>query len=400
LRSLVVAADYPWPEIGGSRIRVANTLSGLASAGTVDLLSAIPSTRDPDDFSPPPDTIPVANIVRRSVEIRPREPRELLGALVRGDPLVFPSGPGPAVRDALGEMLTVRYDLLWFFTVRAWVWAGMPHDRATVVDIDDLDDQKILARIGLPSEAPHLRRIAASAFWRQEVRRWQRLHDRIGRVTVPVLCSGIDVRRSGLRNGRVVPNGYTKPTEPLGRVQVDPDPKILFQGSLRNPPNADAARFLAREIAPLIVAGFPRARVRLVGSGPESLASEVDPSLVTIVGQVEDMRQELSVADLVVVPLRFASGTRIKILEAFAHRIPVVSTTIGAEGLDALDGVHLLLADSSQDISKACIRLLSDLDLRRTLVDNAEALFLKRYESSVVRDRVREVAEESLHRGS
>jgi len=395
LRSLVVAADYPWPEVGGSRIRVANTLAGLASAGEVDLLSIVPTTRDPGDFAPPPDTIAVSRVVRSSVVIRPRNTVEVLEAFLRGDPLVFPMA-GPTVVRSLGEMDPSRYDLVWFFTVRAWVWAGMAHERPTVVDIDDLDDQKIRARIALRTASPTPRQVATSMFWRQEIRRWERLHERIARLTVPVLCSDIDVRRSGLPNAKVVPNGYTRPSVPLGRIPVSRDPTILFQGSLRNPPNSDAARFLAREIAPRLVAEVPRARVRLVGSGPESLSSEIDQSSVTLVGQVPDIRSELATADLVVVPLRFGSGTRIKILEAFAHRIPVVSTALGAEGLGARDGAHLLIADTAEGITAACVRLLSDLRLRESLVDDAEKLFLERYESTVVSRRVREVAQQSV----
>jgi polysaccharide biosynthesis protein PslH len=396
LRSLFVAADYPWPEIGGSRLRVANTLAALAGCGEVDFLSIVPSSRDPGDFAPPPDALGLSRVVRRSVDIRSRRPSEMAKALLKGDPLVFPSGPGPAVREALGAIDGSGHDLVWFFTVRAWVWAGMPEGTPAVVDIDDLEDQKILARIRLAPNPSSTRQLAASVFWRREARRWQHLHRRISRAAVPVLCSDLDVKRSGLQNARVVPNAYTKPPTPLGRISVDPDPKILFQGSLRNPPNADGARYLAHDIAPLIAAKCPRAMIRLVGEGPGSLSSEVDSSIVTVVGPVDDMDAELAIADLVVVPLRFGSGTRIKILEAFAHRIPVVSTSLGAEGLGARDGVHLLVADSAQDIASCCVRLLSDLSLRETLVRNAEKLFVERYESGVVRGRIRQVAQETL----
>jgi glycosyltransferase involved in cell wall biosynthesis len=320
----------------------------------------------------------------------------MAAALLKGSPLMFPTGPGPLVREVFGAIDGQGHDLVWFFTVRAWVWAGMPVGTPAVVDIDDLDDQKILARIALPSTESRARQLAASVFWRQEAMRWQRLHRRISRAAVPVLCSDLDLERSGLPNARVVPNAYTKPVRPLGRIAVDPDPTILFQGSLRNPPNADAARFLARDIAPLIAAKLPRARIRLVGEGPGSLASELDSSIVTVVGPVDEMDVELAIADLVVVPLRFGSGTRIKILEAFAHRIPVVSTALGAEGLGARDGVHLLVADSALDIASCCNRLLSDTSLRETLVDNAENLFLECYESGVVQDRIRQVAQEAL----
>ena len=95
------------------------------------------------------------------------------------------------------------------------------------------------------------------------------------------------------------------------------------------------------------------------------LAELHDPPRVTLTGRVPDIATELAAADVVVAPVRYGSGTRVKILEAFAHRIPVASTTFGAEGLDTADGVHLLLADGAEALAAACARLLEDIDLRR-----------------------------------
>ena len=92
-----------------------------------------------------------------------------------------------------------------------------------------------------------------------------------------------------------------------------------------------------------------------------------------------------------IVPIRFGSGTRIKLLEAFAHRIPAVSTSIGAEGLAVVDGAHLLLADDDDTFARACIRLLRDLELRHALVDEAEQLYLAQYQWSQIHARVAQV---------
>jgi glycosyltransferase involved in cell wall biosynthesis len=104
------------------------------------------------------------------------------------------------------------------------------------------------------------------------------------------------------------------------------------------------------------------------------------------------MEPELARADLVVVPLRYGSGTRFKILEAAAHRIPVVSTTLGAEGLGFEDGRHLLIADDAAGFASACVRLLEDTALRRRLADEAESAFLAHFEWSSLRARIRDVA--------
>ena len=82
--------------------------------------------------------------------------------------------------------------------------------------------------------------------------------------------------------------------------------------------------------------------------------------VLTVVGQVPSTEEELARGSVVVVPIRYGGGTRVKILESFAHRVPVVSTTLGAEGLDVEDGVHVLLADDPDEFAAAIVRLLGD----------------------------------------
>ena len=97
------------------------------------------------------------------------------------------------------------------------------------------------------------------------------------------------------------------------------------------------------------------------------------------------MTTELARADVVVVPVRFGSGTRLKILEAFAHRVPVVSTTIGAEGLGVDHRDQLLIADRPEEFADAIYRLRSSPTLHRRIIDSAERLYAERYASSAAR---------------
>jgi glycosyltransferase involved in cell wall biosynthesis len=150
----------------------------------------------------------------------------------------------------------------------------------------------------------------------------------------------------------------------------------------------DAVDWLLAEVAPRIRARIPDVEIRLVGMPVPGVKRQHRPPAVTVVGVVPAMEPELARADVVIVPIRYGSGTRLKILESFAHRVPVVSTTIGAEGLQVEDGVHLLLADDPETFAAACERLLTEPDLRKRLVDAAEERYLERYESSVARDRI------------
>jgi glycosyltransferase involved in cell wall biosynthesis len=99
-----------------------------------------------------------------------------------------------------------------------------------------------------------------------------------------------------------------------------------------------------------------------------------------VTGWVDDLTAELVRADAVIVPLRYGGGTRIKIIEAWAHGVPVVSTSVGAEGLDAVDGGDILLADDAGALADCCARLLADEQLREVLAAAGRERFLAGYD--------------------
>ena len=169
----------------------------------------------------------------------------------------------------------------------------------------------------------------------------------------------------------VVFNGYDAPDAPLGRPRVGRPATLLFVGLLTYPPNVDAARYLVAEVAPRLWTCLPDTVIRLVGKADGRVRELHDPPRVLATGWAENMSTELARADVVVVPVRYSSGTRIKILEAFAHRIPVVSTRAGVAGLDALGDQHLLVADAPGAFADACREALTDDQLRVRLADAA-----------------------------
>jgi len=401
VRTLVVAGEYPWPENSGSRLRLATILRGLTRCGPVDLFSVLPRARI--DIDPPDPTVGIDRVEHVAFDDRPPTGvGRLAVALARSTPFEFPRPDDGASLRALTRFARGHYDLVWYFRVRPFVLTGGELAGPKVLDLDDLEDQKITARMAIAGPSPSglgaaVRRAAGRAFSVEEVRRWRRLQQAVGQqVTATVVCSDLDAERAragGVPRVEVIPNGYRQPVEPVGRVAVSDPPTILLQGTLRYPPNAEAARFLVNEVTPRLRHLVPDVRVRLVGTTAPALEPLDDPPAVTLVGQVSDIVDELARADLVVVPLRFGSGTRLKVLEAFAHRVPVVSTTLGAEGLGVDSGRHLLLADTADGLSEACARLLGDEVLRAQLVDAAQQLFLERFTDDVVAGRVSELAD-------
>ena len=170
-----------------------------------------------------------------------------------------------------------------------------------------------------------------------------------------------------------VPNAVRTPESPAAGVNRNPR-SILFVGSLDYLPNSDAVALFARSILPLIRTQDDRMTFRIVGVGQsESIVAVRSLPGVNLIGAVPNLAPEYASAGMLVVPLRAGSGTRIKILEAFQHRTPVVSTTKGAEGLAVPNGEHLLIADTPEELAAACLRLSTDEDLCRRLSENAHA---------------------------
>ena len=154
----------------------------------------------------------------------------------------------------------------------------------------------------------------------------------------------------------------------------------MFSGNLEYHPNMEAVRWFHREIWPLVQEKCPGIEWRLIGRNPEAVEKVVggDPR-ITLVGPVDDAVRAIACAQVCVVPLLSGSGTRFKILEAWAAGRAVVSTRLGAEGLGARNGEHLLVAEDASSFSQAVARVLKDAELRQKLGAAGRALYLEKF---------------------
>jgi polysaccharide biosynthesis protein PslH len=172
----------------------------------------------------------------------------------------------------------------------------------------------------------------------------------------------------GVERISAVPTGvdieYFRRPEGQGSRQYD----LVFVGAMDWLPNVDGARFFVRDVLPLIRAERPDCSVVLAGRSPvpEIQAYAAADPLITVTGTVADIRPYLWNAGVSIVPLRIGGGTRLKIYEAMAAGVPVVSTPIGAEGLAVRDGVNIRLTDDPAAFASSCLDLLNDRDRSRT----------------------------------
>jgi glycosyltransferase involved in cell wall biosynthesis len=156
-------------------------------------------------------------------------------------------------------------------------------------------------------------------------------------------------------------------------VQAQPATDLVFVGSMDWMPNVDGVTWFVNEVLPLVKRKVPDCSLAVVGRTPGREVTELaerDPG-IRITGTVADVRPWLWESKASIVPLRIGGGTRLKIYEAMAARTPVISTTIGAEGLDISPGENILIADDSEGFAEACVRLISDAGERRRLADAA-----------------------------
>jgi len=176
----------------------------------------------------------------------------------------------------------------------------------------------------------------------------------------------------------VVPNCTDLSVPPLEEPH-NPAPVILFVGQMKYPPNADAARWLVKEIFPKIRTAYPAARLLLVGRRDPRTALGLEAEGIVDESVVPDLTPYYRQAGVVIAPLRAGGGTRLKILEGMARGRVVVSTSLGAEGLGAVDGRHLLIADTPEGLAGAVLAVFRDPARRASIRREARALVESRF---------------------
>ena len=212
------------------------------------------------------------------------------------------------------------------------------------------------------------------AYFAQQARRmfnWERAVCRAAShvVAVSAVDEQIMRQRFGISETSSVSTGvdleyFERPTS--ARRSSD----LVFLGSMDWMPNIDGTQWFLSEVLPLIRAQKPDVRLAIVGRNPPPSLTETRDASVSVTGTVPDVRPYLWESAVSIVPLRVGGGTRLKIFEAMAAGTPVVSTTVGAEGLPVKHGDTIRIADNASQFAAECLDLLQNANLRNTLAEN------------------------------
>ncbi len=187
-------------------------------------------------------------------------------------------------------------------------------------------------------------------------------------------------------------------TQKLQPVQRKPASRnIVTLGTLHYPPNADGIRWFVNEVFPLIRRRVADATLTIIGKNPPQDFLELaraNSHVIQVTGYVPELKPYLEESALMVVPVRAGGGMRVRILEAFAYAMPVVTTTIGLEGIQAVPGRDVLVADTPADFADRVVSLLEDANLQETLSANGRRLAETKYDWQIVLEAMRPIYEQ------
>lgn len=381
LRILLLTQVLPFPPDSGPKVKTFYLLKYLARKHRVTLVSFVRSEKEVElaqelgTYCEAIHTVPMARAAWRDAW-------HLLRSLLTQQSFIIARDHRPAMHRLLAELCQAEQ----FDAVHA--------------------DQLNMAQYALPLEGPAHVLDQHNAVWTIFARlaeqlpwgpkkwlmdwEWRRLREYEGRVCrqfdAVAAVSAEDVAALGEAMGQpahmpIIPIAIDTDTEPV--VRREPGAMdIVYVGTMYWPPNVDGVLWFSREVFPLIQTQAPQARFVVVGSRPpqEVVAlGEQNPNIV-VTGYVPDLNDILRQSAMMVIPLRAGGGMRVKILNGLSQGLPMVSTTLGAEGIDVTPNENILLADSPADFAAAVLRLLDDRAFADQLGANARRLAEEQYD--------------------
>ena len=365
--ALLVAPEPPYPINGGGAMRTASLLHFLASRFRLHLVTfALGEGPDPEDPLPPNtvERLDWIHLPHHHKNTAARMARNA-GRLMRG---VLPltdrfCGP-PSLQQAARAVAGRRYALAVLEHFWCAAYLDLLRSQTDCVAIDMVDIESALhARCAHTEPWPaRLGHMAFARMARRAEREWLPKFDLVLATSEPDRQKILDLAPGA--NVTIYPNAI--PLRFAG--EIEEEHCVAFSGNLEYQPNVGAVRFFRRQVWPELRSRDPKLRWRLIGRNEWAVRELIaGDARIEATGTVEDPLRELARAKVVVVPVLAGSGTRVKILEAWAAGRAVVSTRLGAEGLPAVDGENVILADSPSEMAAAILTLLQNGELRHRL---------------------------------
>ena len=372
LKILFLSPTVPFPLTDGGRIRVYNLLKQIAQKSDVTLLAL---------ETQPTDTDGVAELQQLGIQVHlvpnaPTLPRVAFGTLVKAffkrQPITVARYDVPAYRKKLRALLAnetfdlVHYEM--FHVAQFHTETDLP----SVLSQQNVDSA-IWRRLCSETANPFYK----FAYWTQQLafQRYERLLS--PKFDALTCTSDIDAavfeKHCAKDAIEIIPNGVDI-THYQPDLTAETPAYLIYIGSMDWYPNEDAVAFFADEVLPRIQEKVPDVKFSIVGGNPSTQVQKLAArNGIVVTGRVPEIKPYFAETTVFVVPLRIGSGTRLKILEALAMGKAIVSTSVGAEGLDLKNGKEIFIADAPTAFADAVTRLLTDSELRRRIGENGRA---------------------------
>jgi polysaccharide biosynthesis protein PslH len=397
VRILWVKAGKLLPVDTGGKIRSHNILRQLARAHEVALLSYYGGKKDSDYETAIQAELPGAHTIWTAAldGSALAQSVDYLRRVFQPAPFAVSKFTHPAVRRTLESwLLARRFDVAVCDFLSASL--NFPEVLATPAVLFQHNVETALWRRMASTETNPAKRIA----YRMEAAKMARYERRtLGRFHHIIAVSDHD-RQQMLAMApesaiTVVPTGVDTRKYAVAPPASANPPRIVFTGSMDWEPNLDAVAYFCQDIFPQVLAESPSALFQIVGRNPHPRVKQLASEHVQVTGTVPSVAEYLRDATLVIVPLRIGGGTRLKIFEAMAMGKAVISTSIGAEGLDVQSGRDLILADDPNAFVEAILSLLRDAALRQRY-EQAAARLAAQYDWSNIVQRFVDVLQQVM----
>jgi glycosyltransferase involved in cell wall biosynthesis len=368
-RVLYIGSGSPWMGGAGFLVRQNLFLRALVEVAQLHLAMFDCSAARRPDF--PCELTPLPAPVRKGAGAV----RRLIDDCLADEPRMFRGYDLESARMAVAALQPERFDAVFSYRIDFGHFAGVLDHPRLMLDIDDPEHLRWQKRIRATT--------GGAGDWRtrldlKKLRRFE--HAAVAKAKLSFVCQANDARGWPAKPV-VVPNCVDVVENP---TRQDVGPVLVFVGNTtggEQSPNVDALRFFLKDIWPRIHQAMPAARLVIAGASSPAIG-EMAAAIknVELVGFISDLSEIYAQASISVAPIRFGTGTRIKILEALAHACPVVSTPVGAEGIDAVGGREIELAGDAEDFAARCIHLLKHSPERERMGQAGHALAKRLYD--------------------
>jgi glycosyltransferase involved in cell wall biosynthesis len=377
MKVLMLTPYLPYPLVSGGQIRTYNLLKHLSKHHDITLFSLI---KDEAERS---HTSELQKYCRKIVLFkRTKNPFVLRNILLAGFstyPFVVTRNLPLNMKKAVQAELTKgKYDL-----IHAETFYMMPNIPATKVPI--ILAEQTIEYLGyqdyMKKSNPLLKPLLKIDI--EKIKYWERYFwnkaDKL--ITMSQEDKNFIEKELGKPiNISVVANGVDLDFFSKVKKNLPLDPTVLFVGTFKWLPNIEAVEEIVKKIWPLILRELPNAKLKIVGFSPtDKIRAYAKEPSIEVMGAIEDIRDAFSTAHILLAPIRSGKGTRYKVLEAMITGTPVVATTLAAEGLDLKNGQNVLIADSSEGLANATVKLLKDSELQKKLGAAGQSIVKRGY---------------------